>query len=269
MTDAKLSSEPESSQNVSALFNGSSWKSYLEDFHRNRPGITEDILAHATGHPLDPYQWIFEPLPMIGTVLDLACGSSPFAEEFEPGRWIGIDRSTDELARARRRGVEPLVRADAVSLPLISGAFQGVVCSMAIMLLQPFNDVLAEIHRVLVYGGTAVFMLPGSRPLRAADLLRYVQLMVVVRRTHLSYPNDRIMAQPNKHLTRAGYELVADERLRFAYAFTDKSSTALFVDSLYLPSVSQARMAKASRLAARWEGSEIGIPLRRIVIRAV
>jgi len=139
---------------------------------------------------------------------------------------------------------------------------------MAIMLLQPLDAVLTEIRRVLVTGGIGVFMLPGSRPLRVADLLHYLQLMIAVRRTHLAYPNDRLLIRSEGVFHRAGFELVADERLRFEYTFGDEEATRRFVNSLYLPAVPDARVADASRRAAGWVGERMGIPLRRMMVRA-
>jgi len=255
-------------QEFSPPAHGLTWAEYLEGFHERRPGITEDVLARSTARGLTPYGWIADPLPETGVVLDLACGSAPLARLFERGRWVGTDRSPAELDRAARGGAGPLVRADATALPFATGAFDGVVCSMAIMLLQPLDAVLAEIRRVVVNGGISVFMLPGSRPLRVVDLLRYLRLMIAVGRTHLAYPNDRPLIRSDGLLRRAGFEVVADERLRFEYAFEDEGSTRRFVDSLYLPAVPERRVADASRAAAGWVGRRIGIPLRRMIVRA-
>ena len=243
-----------------------SWVDYLEDFHRRRPGVTEDVLARSTAIGTDPYRWLLEPLRLTGPVLDLACGSAPLLGAREWEGWVGVDRSPAELARAAEAGATPLVRGDAAALPFATGTFNAVVCSMAIMLLEPLDSVLAEIRRVVRPGGTAVFMLPGSRPLTPADLLHYGQLMTAVRQSHLAYPNDRRIARLGRLLQKAGFDLVADERLRFVYPIEDEASARLFVDSLYLPAVSERRLAKASTAASRWMGQEIGIPLRRVVV---
>lgn len=140
---------------------------------------------------------------------------------------------------------------------------------MAITLLQPLDTVLTEIRRVMVGGGICVFMLPGSRPLRIADLLRYLRLMIAVRQTHLTYPNDRPLIRFDGLLRRTGFELVADERIRFEYAFEDEDATLRFVKSLYLPAVPEVRVRDASRAAASWAGQRMGIPLRRMIVQAV
>lgn len=240
------------------------WSTYLQEFHAARPGITEDVLANSTDDRVDPYTWLVEALPRQGLVLDLACGSGPMTRAIGADRWVGFDRSPEELDRAAAE-VGRLVRGDAIRLPFPDGVFSAVVCSMALMLLQPVEQLLLEVRRMLAHGGTAVFMVPGSRPLKLQDLYRYGRLMVAVRQTHLRYPNDRSLRRLGALLDASDLELVSDERVRFAYMLGDIESAVRFVDSLYLPGISQARAARASE---RWVGSELGVPLRRIIVRA-
>lgn len=244
------------------------WAEYLDEFHRERPGITEDILEHARGgHEHDPYRWLLEPLSGVTSVLDVACGSAPLWNRGARHGWIGIDRSTGELGRAASVGAEPLVRGDATALPFATGSFRGVACSMAIMLFEPFDAALAELARVLAPGGVGVLLLPGRRPLTLSDLARYARLMVLLRRTHLAYPNDRGSVRLPAALARAGLEVVDDERRRFVVRFDDEEAVAEFVRSLYLPGVSAAHVAGAIATLRTWSDSELGVPLRRIVFR--
>lgn len=249
--------------------NSVQWTEYLDDFHRDRPGITEDILAHARGADGedDPYRWLLEPLDGVVPVLDVACGSAPLRNWSAPHGWIGVDRSAGELGRAAASGVELLVRGDAAMLPFATGRFRAVVCSMAIMLLQPFEAAVTELTRVLAPGGVGVLLLPGRRPLTVSDLARYVRLMVLLRRTHLAYPNDRDTARLPAILARAGLEVTSDERRRFVVRFDSPDSVDLFVNSLYLPGVPAARMAAAVASLQGWNDSELGVPLRRIGFR--
>ena len=242
------------------------WAEYLDEFHRERPGITEDILEHARGsREHDPYDWLLEPLDGMLPVLDVACGSAPLWNRGTRHGWIGVDRSNGELGRAVSVGAEPLVRGDAAMLPFATGSFRSVACSMAIMLLQPFESAVAEIARVLAPGGVGVFLLPGRRPLTVSDLARYARLMVLLRRTHLAYPNDRDMARLPAALARAGLEVTGDQRRRFVVRFDSEQSVATFVRSLYLPGVTAAHVAGAIATLQRWNDGDIGVPLRRIV----
>ncbi len=246
--------------------NSVQWTDYLDDFHRERPGITEDILAHARGSDSEdgPYQWLLEPLDGAVPVLDVACGSAPLCSWSAPHGWIGIDRSAGELKRAAASGAGPLVRGDAAKLPFATGQFRAVVCSMAIMLLQPFEAAVMELARVLAPGGVGVLLLPGRRPLTVSDLARYARLMVLLRRTHLAYPNDRDTVRLPAVFARAGLEVTSDERRRFAVRFDSRESVDLFVNSLYLPGVPAERVTAAVASLQGWKDSELGVPLRRI-----
>jgi SAM-dependent methyltransferase len=246
------------------------WPRYLSDFHRRRPGITEDVLA-ASASPVigDPYDWVAAAVSA-GPVLDLACGSGPMWGRAPAARpWVGVDRSASELARGRGRGVDGVIRADATHLPFPEGTFATVVCSMALMILQPLESALAELTRVLMPGGVVVLLLPGRRPLGPRDLRRYARIMVAVRRSHLTYPNGRALRRLADRVGAHGLEIVVDGRRRFAFPLTDLPATRRFVDSLYLPGVPPDRIRAAKTLAAPWEGSDIGIPLRRVVLRRV
>jgi len=248
--------------------NAVQWAEYLDEFHRERPGITEDILDRARGDgEHDPYGWLLEPLHGITPVLDVACGSAPLWNRGTRHGWIGVDRSNGELGRAVSAGAEPLVRGDAAMLPFATGSFRAVACSMAIMLLQPFDSAVAELARVLAPGGVGVLLLPGRRPLTVSDLARYARLMVLLRRTHLAYPNDRDTTRLPAALARAGLEVTGDHRRRFVVRFDDERAVATFVNSLYLPGVTAAHVAGAIATLRGWSDSEIGVPLRRIVFR--
>lgn len=53
------------------------WTTYLQQFHAERPGITERILTRCHAHGLDPHEWCAQPLAdHDGQIPDLACGSA-------------------------------------------------------------------------------------------------------------------------------------------------------------------------------------------------
>lgn len=248
--------------------NAAEWAGYLDRFHQERPGITEDVLATARSDAVgDPYSWLLSPLDGHAAVLDVACGSAPLRHRIGHDRWVGIDRSPGELRRAGEACAGPLVRGDATVLPFGDGAFSSVVCSMAIMLLQPFGTALAELIRVLAPGGVGVLLLPGRRPLTALDLARYGRLMLLLHRVRLAYPNDREVAHLPSVLRTAGLRVTDDTRLRFRVPFDDEASVARFVESLYLPWVPARRVSAAVTTLGEWVGSDIGVPLRRVVFR--
>ena len=126
-----------------------SWRPYLEAFHHQRPGVTERVLGHCVDQAgVNPYQWVAETVEPDAVMLDLACGSGPF-HDLTTGPWVGMDVSSAELDQAAVRGASPLVLGDAANLPFAAASFDAVVCSMALMLTQPLENVLRETTRVL------------------------------------------------------------------------------------------------------------------------
>jgi len=109
-------------------------------------------------------------LPPGSVVLDLACGTGDLCRELARQGLtpLGADRSAGMLdaARASRGGSRrrcrgdtprppgaPLVRGDALALPLRAGALDGVVCGFALRNFAALAPVLAECARVLRPGG--------------------------------------------------------------------------------------------------------------------
>jgi SAM-dependent methyltransferase len=247
---------------------GQTWRDYLEWFHHDRPGVTTDTLGTDYHDGTDPYRWALEPLgPRPTRLIDIACGDAPIFDRSPSPGWVGIDTSNSELRQARRHGAPRLIRADVTQIPLATGSAPAVICSMALMIVQPLDAVLAEIRRVLTPDGTAVALLPGGWPLTARDLYRYTQLMITLRRPRLAYPNDRHLARLRAYSRQARLEIVDDRRRRFALPLPDHEAAERFVASLYLPGAQPARTTRAAGRAATWVPGAIGIPLRRITLR--
>jgi len=243
---------------------GARWPEYLRAFHHQHPGITEDVLSHAVDGGTTPYEWVAEPVHD-GPVLDLACGSGPLALALAAPGWIGMDMSEAELTVARGRGGTGVALADAGALPLEGRSAASVVCSMALMVVQPLDEVLSEVARVLRPGGVFVSLVPSGGPLTVADATRYALLLVALRRRRLEHPNDLQLADVGPHLARHGLRLVDDRRRRFTCQITSPSVAVMCVRSLYLPDIAPRRLASGERLARRWVGKKLGLPLRRLV----
>jgi SAM-dependent methyltransferase len=114
-------------------------------------------------------------------VLDLGIGPGTSALEMakvDPSRrHVGLDLSTRMLttarARARAAGVPlPLVRADALRLPVRSGAFDGATGHSFLYLLPDPRAALAEVVRVLRPGGGAAFLEPAAGAASPREALR-------------------------------------------------------------------------------------------------
>jgi SAM-dependent methyltransferase len=223
------------------------------------------VLRRARSGDLDPYAWCAEALDGHAAVLDLACGSAPLVELLPAGAWVGIDASEAELTTARARGPVPVVRGRAERLPIAAGAVGAVACTMALMVVQPLDGVLAELGRVLGRGAPVVALLPSRGPLSVRDRARYARLMAALRQKVFTFPNDRALHDVDAALARHGLLIRSDERRRFVLDVVDDAVADAYIRSMYLPGVSPARAAAASRVARRWVGSQLGLPLRRII----
>lgn len=241
------------------------WNGYLAAFHTERPGITDAVLAQAKGAgDRDPYDWLAEALPGDGLVVDVACGSAPLARRV--GRsWIGMDRNPAELHEAARVTSGRVVLADAISPPLRPGTSSAVVCSMALMLVDDPRAVLTEMSRLMRPNGRLVALLPTAGPLSIRDRARYVRLLAALRLRRLPFRHHHVVDDPQTLLATAGLHVVSDERRRFVHRLANPHDAELLVRSLYLPGLGPRRLRAAQRIARRWTGSAIGIPLRRIV----
>jgi SAM-dependent methyltransferase len=92
-----------------------------------------------------------------GRVLDLGCGTGHSFALLAPRASVGVDLSAEALASQAR---ETLV-ADMRELPLPSASFQSVLAVQSIEHVPDPERVVAEARRVLVPGGTAVFVTPN------------------------------------------------------------------------------------------------------------
>jgi SAM-dependent methyltransferase len=242
------------------------WPGYLDQFHQQRPGITETVLSRCTDrNGLDPYQWAAAPTSQAGPVLDLACGSGPLWPHLPARPYLGVDRSGGELSLAAARGARPLVRADATALPVADSSVRVVVCAMALMIMQPLEQVLAEIDRVLRSDGRLVALLPADRPLGTAGALVAAGLLAATG--PLRYPNDAALADPAGAFDRAGLRIVTDNTRRFGYRLTGTARADALLESLYLPRLPRGRLhaARAWLRALATVGATVPVPLRRLV----
>lgn len=157
---------------------------FLLDFHRARPGVTEEAFAQLAvrcgGRALgSSYAALAEAVPAHARrVLDLACGSAPLQRVLARVRptasYLGIDFSLGELRQAPDAALVAAARAQL--LPLPDASVDAVVSHMALMLMDDTPVVVEEIARVLPAGGTLAALLPATRP-PAPAFDAYVQLL--------------------------------------------------------------------------------------------
>lgn len=102
-------------------------------------------------------------LPSGSLVLDVACGTGDLCRELERvgHRAVGFDFSPGMIQAARTDA--PLVLADALALPLSSGAADGITCGFALRNVVALPKLFEEFARALRSGGR-VAMLEVSEP---------------------------------------------------------------------------------------------------------
>lgn len=103
-------------------------------------------------------------LPSGSRILDLACGTGDLCRDLERvagHRPIGIDFSAGMLAHAHTDA--PLVRGDALCLPVPDGAADGITCGFALRNFTSLPEFFDECARALRPGGRFAFLDP-ARP---------------------------------------------------------------------------------------------------------
>jgi demethylmenaquinone methyltransferase/2-methoxy-6-polyprenyl-1,4-benzoquinol methylase len=97
-------------------------------------------------------------LPPGATVLDIACGTGDLCRDLATAgyRPIGVDFSAGMLASARTAA--PLVRADALVLPVPDAAVDGITCGFALRNFVALEPFVAECARVLRPGGRVALL---------------------------------------------------------------------------------------------------------------
>jgi SAM-dependent methyltransferase len=247
------------------------WKAFLARFHAERPGVMESVLSRALAGDHSPYRWLARAVSDGSrTVLDLACGSGPMSRELaRPDRTVvGLDISAEELALAADRGPGPWVRADALSLPFADGSFDAVTSSIGLVVVQPLEQLLAEVSRVLRPGGVLAAIAPAIRPLGPADL-RVLSRISGRLRTTPSFPGPVELTGFGKTLQTIGLSKVEDARERYRFTITSRADAELMMSALYLPQTRRSRVEATiehleDRLARRGP-VEVAIPMRRLV----
>lgn len=201
---------------------------YLQAWHERHAGATSAVLGTLVdGAGRNSYRVLADAMLDGGEpALDLACGDGYLLELMRSGSaYLGADRNVAELDAANRRlrHATPLVQADAARLPVATAALQSVSCHFALMLLQPLEDVLAELARVLRPDGLLAVMLPAvltdagfaSLAIRSFSVSRHMTVDEATRALLLTYLPDLLppagFAQLEQALAPALTELAAED----------------------------------------------------------
>lgn len=95
-----------------------------------------------------------------GLYLDLACGTGNYTAALgsDGVALVGLDRAITMLRAAQVKAPQvPWCQGDALALPFADGAFQGVLCSLAIHHFPDRAAAFAEVRRVLARGRFVIF----------------------------------------------------------------------------------------------------------------
>jgi SAM-dependent methyltransferase len=95
-------------------------------------------------------------------ILDLACatgGSIRFLSDY--GSIRGVDISEETIRLCSARGIDTIVRGDALKLPFADGAFDVVLALDAFEHFEDDKAAMAEVHRVMRKGGVLVATVPA------------------------------------------------------------------------------------------------------------
>jgi hypothetical protein len=138
---------------------------------------------------------------------------------------------------------------------------------MALHVLTPLPDALAELGRVLALDGRMVATMPARGPMRARDLPVVAGLLAALGRG-LGYPNDDpLRTGLPSLLDQAGLRMVADDRRCYHFPLRGKADADLFLASLYLPDLAERRRraARTYLLGLVRTRTSLPVPVRRII----
>jgi demethylmenaquinone methyltransferase/2-methoxy-6-polyprenyl-1,4-benzoquinol methylase len=117
-------------------------------------------------------------------VLDVATGSGDLAEAIQKAcphaTVVGLDFSAPMLQEARKRGLQHLMVADALNLPIVDGAADVLTVAFGLRNMASWPDALREMSRVLRPGGSLFvldFSLPTQPLMRKAHLFYLRKVM--------------------------------------------------------------------------------------------
>lgn len=139
---------------------------WLRDWHDAHAGATSRAFFRANP---STYAWLATHAHPGDRVLDLACGDGALLELLltrgveQP---VGLDMSDGELSAARGRlgSAASLVQGRAQELPFADASFDEVTCHLALMLMRPVEQAIAEVQRILRPGGSFSAVVSGGLP---------------------------------------------------------------------------------------------------------
>ncbi len=245
------------------------WASYLARFHTQRPGLIGEVVGRSRSGDHSPYQWLARAVSQRSKrVLDIGCGGGELSEQLAlPGREVfGLDVSVAELEIASRRPGN-WVCADARQMPFADSSMDAVVSSLAMLVIEPLDQVISEVARVLRPGGVFAFLCPTIRPVSGADIRVGLQIARRLRAIP-RFPGGLELAF-SPLLAHHGLRKVEDARERYQFAVRSTADAELMLRATYLPAVDEPHLLQTAAWLAH-EAAEkdevlVPLPMRRFV----
>jgi ubiquinone/menaquinone biosynthesis C-methylase UbiE len=236
---------------------------WLMQWHDARPGATSRSFLR--GQP-SSYEWLAGEARPGERVLDLACGDGALLEILVRNGLegaTGLDMSAGELQAARERlGADVarvrLLSGRAQAIPLPDASLDLVTCHLALMLMQPVEEAIAEVRRVLAPGGRFAFVVSDREAHATGDAWS----LLVKHLRPLSFSGPRI--GDLRAFTEAGlrellrhFSDVRVERLSVDLSGTLDQIFELFLDTYDAARLSPAQLqALGEALRADWRSME-------------
>jgi SAM-dependent methyltransferase len=147
-------------------------------------------------------------------ILDVGCGTGAISRRLTKwGRVVSTDFSALALEYSRRRGLQHLLRADAMRLPFATGSFDLAVCMDVLEHLPDDHAALCELFRVLKPGGRLIATVPayphlwGEHDLALMHFRRYLRHELEDRVNRVGFRIQKIT-----HIMTLLYPVVALQR---------------------------------------------------------
>jgi len=149
-------------------------ENFIQSFHGENPSCTPASFALGVSNEgLTSYDHIVKTIEESANanakILDLACGDGFLLKKLRQASpdfdLFGIDMSESELQVARKNlsSLEvSLLNGKAQTLPFSDSNFDGILCHMALMLMDDIEQVISEIHRCLKAKGIFTCIVGGK-----------------------------------------------------------------------------------------------------------
>ncbi|MEM1120245.1 MAG: class I SAM-dependent methyltransferase, partial [Bacteroidota bacterium] len=195
------------------------WQQLLLGYHKLNPGTTPKIFEDfKNSEGLNSYELLAKQIKKERSssleVLEIGCGNGTLSKYFtasvdEFDKYIGIDISSDQIDMAKKHYTKSNIFfrvADSGNLPYENEQFDFVISHLNFMLLNPVEESLLQIDRVLKNNG---YFLAVVNSKKIKDNFFRNVLIAIGKYISRKYPNFRIKNGGNPNtMNREGLEIL-------------------------------------------------------------